>query len=475
MAAAGEVEKAAKRAKAVQTELEAAEQGGEGRAEARRLVQEVGRKAKKQYKTHKAWKTQEGRRRRGSTTALEKKAALETEKAALKATLKAQTEILEHSQGIIPKAASGLKSKAGALDGQGARDLGRQVHREEARSTRSRSSTCSRSRGTSSRSAACSASSGTARSSASAATAATARARRARRAQAAATPRRRRTRAAGRRRRRTRAAAPAATRTPRAPAAPARSPTSWSPDRPARRPTAARRAGPPTRPAAPVLPPAPPLHAGAQSVAEALKNGGIQLDKDQVWQLEDVIPKDFTADQMKELLKRLEAMKGGTGAQDPYELIGNIQAEVEKVRRGHDTESELTWVDGEFSEVLSTGAPADVLKKEAAAEEAKDQPPPAGGTATGTRDRPKATKRRTAAGDKDAEAAAQEGLQGRQGAHEPDADAAGGLPDVRRQGEQVRLGAGRPRQGHRHVLQPVRRARGRDPARGDATSRSPAT
>ena len=83
---------------------------------------------------------------------------------------------------------------------------------------------------------------------------------------------------------------------------------------------------------------------------------------------------------MKELVKRLEAMKGGTGAMDPYELIGLIQGEVEKVRRGHDTESELTWVDGEFSEVLSTGAPADVLKKEAAAEEAKDQAAQPGGT-----------------------------------------------------------------------------------------------
>lgn len=153
-----------------------------------------------------------------------------------------------------------------------------------------------------------------------------------------------------------------------------------------------------------VQPPASPLHAGAQSVAEALKNGGIQLDKDQVWQLDSVVPKDFTADQMKELLKRLQAMKGGNGAMDPYELIGLIQGEVEKVRRGHDTESELTWVDNQFSEVLSTGAPADVLKKEAAAEEAKDQPPQTGGTPPTTPADPKAKQSKDAA-DKAAEAA----------------------------------------------------------------------
>jgi hypothetical protein len=115
-----------------------------------------------------------------------------------------------------------------------------------------------------------------------------------------------------------------------------------------------------------------------------------------------VIPKDFTPDQMNDLVKRLQAMKGGAGTTDPYELIGMIQAEVEKVRRGHDTESELTWVDGRFSEDLSSGAPADVLKKEAAAEEAKDQPP-ASGTTTGTKDpKAKTAPKDAPAGDKDA-------------------------------------------------------------------------
>ena len=48
----------------------------------------------------------------------EKKAALETEKAALKATLKAQQEIIENPKGVIAKAASGLKNKAGKLLGK---------------------------------------------------------------------------------------------------------------------------------------------------------------------------------------------------------------------------------------------------------------------------------------------------------------------------------------------------------------------
>ena len=118
MAAATEVEKAATRAKALETELQAAER------EAKRLQKEAdklgdyGRKNKKRFKTREAFDKFKDSQKQKIATQLEKKAALETEKAALKATLKAQQEIIEHSKGVIAKAASGLKSKAGKLLGK---------------------------------------------------------------------------------------------------------------------------------------------------------------------------------------------------------------------------------------------------------------------------------------------------------------------------------------------------------------------
>jgi hypothetical protein len=135
----------------------------------------------------------------------------------------------------------------------------------------------------------------------------------------------------------------------------------------------------PGDPASPATDLADPLHPRAKDVAEALAHGGTALDKDQIWQLDSVIPKDLTDAELAELKRRLAA-KGGTGQTDPYELIATIQDEVEKIRRGHDEESALVWADGTFVPEQSSGAAPDVLKHEAAAEEAKSQPPAAPAT-----------------------------------------------------------------------------------------------
>ena len=384
MAAATEVEKAAKRANVVHRELEAVEKQAKQLEKHADSFKKWDAKAKKQFKSHKAWKKAKNEAAARLKDKLKTKAALETEKAVLKTTLKAQGEILERSKNVIANAASGLKSKAGKLLGKAlATSAGKFIARKlayaipilnvlaiawdiievvgvfrklwngakigfgggddgDSGDDKGTAGSGSSTQKDADKGAGAGGGGGDA--------------------------------GGGQ--------PDGTTQGPDGGTGPGDGGggTVQAPDAgKVPGPDGGTQGGPSDAPGTPVLEPPAPLHPGAQSVAEALKSGGIQLDKDQVWQLDSVIPKDLTADQMKELLKRLEAMKGGTGAMDPYELIGLIQGEVEKVRRGHDEESELTWVDGQFSEVLSTGAPADVLKKEAAAEEAKD-PSQTGGT-----------------------------------------------------------------------------------------------
>jgi hypothetical protein len=105
------------------------------------------------------------------------------------------------------------------------------------------------------------------------------------------------------------------------------------------------------------------LHEQAKSVYEMVKGKQVKLDPEHARQLDSIVPKDLTPAQLAELEKRIEKLKG-EGIEDPYEIIGRIHEEIERVVKGEPA-VEVT-VDGERRADLSTPATPPVVPTEPA-------------------------------------------------------------------------------------------------------------
>ena len=117
-ASAQAIEAAAKRADVVQKELKAAESRIQTLEKELKQFQGYGKQQKKLYATKEAFHEAKASSRRSSPRSAPPGRA-EAEKKALKQTLKAQTAALKKATGVMHRAATGLKSKAGRAMGEG--------------------------------------------------------------------------------------------------------------------------------------------------------------------------------------------------------------------------------------------------------------------------------------------------------------------------------------------------------------------
>ncbi len=145
-------------------------------------------------------------------------------------------------------------------------------------------------------------------------------------------------------------------------------------------------------------PPAEPpvtLHEQARSVYEIVKGQDVKLDPEHARQLDSIVPKELTPAQLTELAKRIEQIKG-EGIEDPYEIIGRLHEEIERVVNGEPAVE--TTIDGERREDLSTPATPPVVP----AEPAETSPdggaiPKDKGQKPKTKQKPAKTKKKSAA------------------------------------------------------------------------------
>jgi hypothetical protein len=79
--------------------------------------------------------------------------------------------------------------------------------------------------------------------------------------------------------------------------------------------------------------PDPALHEKAKSVLDIVRGTEVPLDADVASQLDSIVPKGLTDAQLAELRTRIEKIKG-EGISDPYEIIGRIHQEIDRVVSG---------------------------------------------------------------------------------------------------------------------------------------------
>jgi hypothetical protein len=79
--------------------------------------------------------------------------------------------------------------------------------------------------------------------------------------------------------------------------------------------------------------PEPALHEKARSVLDIVRGNQIPIDAEVASQLGSVVPKGLTDAQLAELRLRIEKLKG-EGLTDPYEIVGRIHQEIDRVVKG---------------------------------------------------------------------------------------------------------------------------------------------
>jgi hypothetical protein len=116
------------------------------------------------------------------------------------------------------------------------------------------------------------------------------------------------------------------------------------------------------------------LNPNAKKIAEELKSGSAQFSSEELRELAETIPKDLTPTQLKQLMDRLAKVKA-SGEADPYEIIGQLAEEIERIKRGGADEPVEVEINGKRRPDLSTpGTPGTAGDQGAAGQGPGGQP-----------------------------------------------------------------------------------------------------